>query len=204
MNKISSDAVVYIVDDDAAIRHSLEMLLHSVGHNVKSFASAREFLDSFDSSIPGCLLLDVRMPEISGLDLQQILIKDEIKIPVIIITGHGDVPMAVRAMKEGAVDFIEKPFHDQYLLDSVAKALTKSIEIQQRQNDQIKFNERASRLSPRERQVMEVLVAGKHTKEIASELGISPKTVDVHRGHIMEKMQVKSMVELVRLSMANT
>ncbi len=204
MKKMNSDVMVYIVDDDAAIRRSLEMLLHSVGHKARSYASAREFLDSFDPSIAGCLVLDVRMPEMSGLDLQQMLVQHKIKIPVIIITGHGDVPMAVRAMKEGAVDFIEKPFHDQDLLDSIAKALAKSLEIQQQQNGQAKFRERVSRLSPRERQVMETLVAGKQCKVIASELGISPKTVDVHRSHIMEKMQVKSLVELVRLSMTNT
>lgn len=203
MNKVNSDVLVYIVDDDAAIRHSLEMLMQSVGHKFKSYGSARAFLDSFDPSIPGCLLLDVRMPEISGLDLQHLLNQDKIKIPVIIITGHGDVPMAVRAMKQGAVDFIEKPFHDQNLLDSIAKALAKSLDIQQQQNNQSKYFEQLSKLSPRERQVMEVLVAGKHSKVIASELGISPKTVDVHRGHIMEKMHVKSLVELVRLSMAN-
>ena len=203
MNKMNSDVMVYIVDDDAAIRHSLEMLMQSVGHKAVSYASARAFLDSFDPSIPGCLLLDVRMPEMSGLDLQQVLNHDKIKIPVIIITGHGDLPMAVRAMKEGAVDFIEKPFHDQHLLDSITKALAKSLDIQQQQDSRAIFIERASRLSPRERQVMEVLVTGKHSKEIASELGISPKTVDVHCGHIMEKMQVSSLVELVRLSMAN-
>jgi len=200
---MNSDVMVYIVDDDAAIRHSLEMLMQSVGHKAVSYASARAFLDSFDPSIPGCLLLDVRMPEMSGLDLQQVLNHDKIKIPVIIITGHGDLPMAVRAMKEGAVDFIEKPFHDQHLLDSITKALAKSLDIQQQQDSRAIFIERASRLSPRERQVMEVLVTGKHSKEIASELGISPKTVDVHCGHIMEKMQVSSLVELVRLSMAN-
>lgn len=198
-----SDPVVYIVDDDAAIRHSLEMLLHSVGHKAKSFASARQFLESFDSSASGCLVLDVRMPEMSGLDLQQMLSDQKIKIPVIIFTGHGDVPMAVRALKDGAVDFIEKPFHDQDLLDSIAKALAMSVEIQQQQSGQSKFLERVSSLSPREKEVMEVLIAGKRCKVIASELGISPKTVDVHRGHILEKMQVKSLVDLVRLSMAN-
>jgi len=197
------NVMVHIIDDDAAVRRSLEMLLQSVGHMARSYTSARAFLGSFDPSIPGCLLLDVRMPGMSGLDLQQLLAQDKIKIPVIIITGHGDVPMAVRAMKEGAFDFIEKPFHDQHLLDSVATALAKGVEIQQQQHEQAKFLERVSSLSPRERQVMDVLVAGKHNKVIALELGISPKTVDVHRGHIMEKMQVKSVIELVRLSMAN-
>jgi len=201
---MNSDVMVYIVDDDAAVRRSLAMLMQSVGYKVKSYASAREFLDAFDLSLAGCLVLDVRMPEISGLDLQQMLVQNKIKIPVIIITGHGDVPMAVRAMKEGAVDFIEKPFHDQDLLDSISRAIASSVENQKQRNGQIKFLKLFSSLSPREKQVMETLVAGKQCKVIASELGISPKTVDVHRSHIMEKMQVKSLVELVRLSMANT
>jgi len=200
---MNSEVIVYIVDDDEAIRHSLELLLQSVGQKAKSYASAREFLDSFDPSIPGCLVLDVRMPEMSGMELQQILTEKDIKIPIIIITGHADVPMAVRAIKRGAMDFIEKPFHDQYLLDSIAKALAKSVEILQQQQQQSTFLERASRLSPRERQVMDILITGKNGKAIASELCISPKTVDVHRGHIMEKMQVRSVVELVHLSMSN-
>lgn len=199
-----SDAIVYIIDDDEGIRHSLELLLQSVGKQTKTCTSAQEFLDNYEATKPGCLILDIRMPGMSGLDLQHLLNEQDIQIPTIIITGHGDVPLAVRAMKEGAVDVIEKPFNDQTLLDSLAKAEAKSIEIHETQNSRNRFQENAKQLSPREQEVMNLLIVGKTSKAIAGELNISSKTVDVHRGHIMEKMNVKSVVELARLALNNS
>lgn len=194
------NTVVNVVDDDAAVRHSLGMLMQSVGLKANVYASAREFLDGFDAAVPGCLVVDVRMAEMNGLELQQELMKRGWTTPVIIITGHGDVQMAVRAMKAGAVDFIEKPFHDQQLLDSITAAIARSVERHEAQIKQASFLERLKNLTPREVEVMELLIDGKTSKSISYALGISPKTVDVHRGHIIEKMQVGSIVELVNLS----
>lgn len=200
---MQSDAIVHVVDDDAAICQSLALLMHSVGMNVQCHTSAKAFLDTFDATKPSCLLLDIRMPEMSGMELQQELRRREIQIPVIILTGHANVALAVRAMKAGAMDVIEKPFHDQDLLDSVTTALAKSIEMLQAQHRQTTFLERASLLSPREQEIMNMYINGKCGKAIASDLDISPKTVNVHRGHILEKMQVKSMIELAHLAMQN-
>ena len=194
-----SDVAIYIVDDDEAIRDSLNLLMESVGLNATCFASANAFLDGYDASKPGCLILDVRMPDISGLDLQRILNERQIQIPIVIITGHGDVPIAVRAMKAGAMNVLEKPFNDQALLDAITNAVTKSNEAFEEQNSRAKLKNRAQHLSPREREIMDLLILGKGSKKIAAQLGISPKTVDVHRIHIMEKMEVKSIVELARL-----
>ncbi|WP_455207400.1 response regulator transcription factor [Kaarinaea lacus] len=197
------DVTVYIVDDDEAVRHSLDLLMQSVGLMANCYGSAREFLDAYDASKPGCLILDIRMPEMSGLDLQRVLNENQIQIPVIIITGHGDVPLTVRAMKGGALDVLEKPFNDQALLDAVSKAVAKSNEAFKEQTFRSKFQKRVEYLSPREREIMDMLVVGKGSKEIASQLGISPKTVDVHRVHIMEKMQVRSVIELARFTLNN-
>ena len=193
---MQSDVAIYIVDDDEAIRDSLSFLMQSVGLNETCFASAHAFLDGYDASKPGCLILDVRMPDMSGLDLQRILNEKQIQIPVVIITGHGDVPIAVRAMKAGAMDVLEKPFNDQALLDAITNAITKSNEAFEEQNSRAKLKNRAEHLSPREREIMDLLILGNGSKKIATKLGISPKTVDVHRIHIMEKMEVKSIVEL--------
>ncbi len=197
---MQSDAIIHVVDDDAAIRQSLALLMRSVEINVECYASAKAFLDLFDATKPGCLLLDVRMPEMSGMELQQELKRQNIQIPVIILTGHADVALAVRAMKAGAMDVIEKPFHDQDLLDSVTRAVAKSHEILHMQQKQATFRERAGRLSSRELEVMKMYIDGKCGKAIASDLNISPKTVNVHRSHILEKMQVRSMIELVHLA----
>ena len=198
---MQSDATVHVIDDDAAVCQSLALLMHSVGINVQCHTSAKAFLDTFDATRSGCLLLDIRMPEMSGLELQQELKQRKIQTPVIILTGHADVALAVRAMKAGAMDVIEKPFHDQDLLDSVTKALAQSVEILQTQQKQATFLERASMLSPREQEIMNMYIDGKCGKVIAADLNISPKTVNVHRGHILEKMQVRSMIELVHLAM---
>ncbi|WP_455201109.1 response regulator transcription factor [Kaarinaea lacus] len=198
-----SDVAVYIVDDDAAVRDSLDLLMQSVGLNATCFASAQAFLESYDTSKPGCLILDVRMPEMSGLELQRVLNEKKIQLPIIIITGHGDVPIAVRAMKAGAMDVLEKPFNDQALLDAITKAIDKSSEAFEEQNHRVKFQLRAEHLSPREREIMDLLILGKGSKAIAAQLGISSKTVDVHRIHIMEKMEVKTVVELARLAVSS-
>jgi len=196
---MKTQVIVYVVDDDAAVRHSLGLLLQSVGLMIRSYASAREFLDAYDDTKPGCLILDVRMPDMSGLDLQQVLVKKGINIATIIITGHGDIPLAVRAMKAGAMDVIEKPFNDQTLLDSITKAVSSSSEIHQRQLERASVQKMIDHLSPREHDIMHLLTQGKNSKEIASQLGISSKTVDVHRTHVMEKMRVKTVVQLARL-----
>jgi two-component system response regulator FixJ len=199
---MSSKATVYIVDDDAGVRHSLDLMMQSVGLKAKCFSTAQQFLKNVNPSRPGCVVLDVRMPDMSGLVLQQELNKRRIRLPVIIITGHADVPMAVSAMKAGALDFIEKPFRDQTLLDSISRAITESVELLEEQQQQTDTNRLLGQLSSREREVLDLLVEGKGSKQIAAVLGISSKTVDVHRGHILEKMGVRSVVELVRLVMA--
>ncbi len=193
---MSGDPSIFVIDDDQTLRGSLRWLLESLRHNVQTYASAREFLSAYDPVQPGCLVLDVRMPEISGLQLQEILTQRGIRIPVIMITGHGDVSMAVRAMKAGALDFIEKPFNDQELLDRVQQAL--AMDARQRREEaqrQIAI-ERLELLTPREREVLEKVVSGKHNKVIAAELGISMKTVEAHRAKVMEKMAVNSAAEL--------
>jgi two-component system, LuxR family, response regulator FixJ len=194
--------IVFIVDDDEAVRESLQLLLESAGHRVRSFASGGEFLTAMPSSEDGCLIIDVRMPGISGLDVQERLRVDRITLPVIVITGHGDVPLAVRAMKAGAVDFVEKPFTEEAILAAVERAL----EIARRKHevgiDAADAEARLSPLSEREHEVLRLLIAGKQNKVIAYELGISPRTVEIHRARVMEKTQVRSLSELVRLAMA--
>lgn len=196
-----SDPTVFVVDDDPAIRESLRWLIESVGLRVQTFATAQEFLDAYNSDMPGCLVLDVRMPGISGLDLQSELSSRHITIPIIIITGHAEVPVAVRALKAGAMDFIEKPFSDQLLLDRVRRAIEADAEARRAQGEQAAVSARLALLTPREREVMELVIAGKANKVIAAELGLSPKTVEVHRAHVMKKMQVDSLADLVRLGM---
>lgn len=191
---------VYIVDDDEAVREALSLLVRSVGLNVESHPSAQSFLDAYNGSRPACLVLDVRMPGMSGLDLQDRLRALDITLPVIIMTGHGDVPMAVRAMKAGAVDFVEKSsYNGQALLDRIQVALTRDREGQRRSVLQRKVNDRTATLTPRERQIMELFVGGKPAKTIAYELGLSTKTVETHRTKLLDKMGVRSLVELTRM-----
>ena len=195
-----SEPIVFIVDDDKAVQQSLSMLVETVGLNAQTYSRAEDFLDAYDPAQAGCLLLDVRMPGMSGLELQSKLAAEGINIPIIIVTGHSDVPMAVEAVKAGAIDFIEKPFRDQVLLDDIQKALEQDALDRREQTERADIEAKKALLTPREREVMELLVVGKSNKVIAYELGISQKTVDFHRAHIIEKMQVGSVVELVRLT----
>jgi two-component system, LuxR family, response regulator FixJ len=193
------DPNIFVVDDDETLRGSLRWLLESLKLNVQTYASAHEFLSTYDPVQPGCLLLDVRMPEISGLQLQDMLKKRRIRIPIIIITGHSDVSMAVRAMKAGALDFIEKPFNDQELLECVQRALAMDARQRGEESQQRIAVERLESLTPREREVLEKVVCGKLNKIIAAELGISMKTVEAHRAKVMEKMGAHSAFELAKV-----
>ncbi len=199
---MSMEPIVFVVDDDQAIRRSLKWLIESVGLQVETYASADEFMRSYYPGRAGCLLLDVRMPGMSGLELQEHFARNDIHIPIIIITGHGDVPMAVRAMKAGAIDFIDKPFNDELLLESIRNAL--AIDQQQRefQSRRAEIATRLAHLTPREHEVMEMVTEGRSNKEIAMDLGVSAKTVEVHRARVMEKMEAGSLAELVRMVMA--
>lgn len=190
---------VFIVDDDQAVRESLEDLLDSVGINTRVFTSALDFLAAYSSDEPGCLVLDVRMPGMSGLELQQELNRQEIPLPVIILTGHGDVPMAVQAMKQGALDFIQKPFRDQDLLDQINHALHCSSGQCAKQHHIEEIKQRIQTLTRREHQIMQMIVAGKANKVIAIELDLSQRTVEVHRANVMHKLQVCSVADLVRV-----
>jgi len=195
-------AIVHIVDDDKAIRDSLGMLMKSVGFEARAYDSAESFLNEADLYAPGCLIADIRMQGMSGLELQQLLNNKDIKMPVIIITGHGDVPMAVQAMHAGAIDFLEKPYDNELLVTRIKQCLSEVTESQ----DTLRFvadaKTRLSRLTPRERQVMNLLVAGKHNKVIAQELSISVRTAEAHRAKVMKKLRAESLSDIVRLSMA--
>ncbi len=198
---IPSEATVFVVDDDAAVRDSLRWLLESVGLRVQTYDSGQSFLAAFDPDQPGCLVLDVRMPGMSGLELQERLNHLDATLPVIIITGHSDVPMAVRAMKAGAFDFIEKPFSDQLLMDQVHGAIEQHVRRRAERSVQADLRRRIDTLSPREKTVMEMVVSGMSNKTIAAELGLSQKTVEVHRAHVMAKIEADSLADLVRYSL---
>ena len=196
-----SDRSVLIVDDDADVRESLRALLESGGYSVREFDNAHKVLADSTISQGACLIADIRMPDMDGLQLQEELNRRQIGLPVIIITGHGDVPLAVRAMKAGAVDFLEKPFDGEFMLDTVRRALALS----ERTRDQAALAQLATSrvvlLTPREKEVLEHLVAGHSNKIIAYELTISPRTVEIHRGHLMEKMQARSLSNLVQMAL---
>ncbi len=196
------EPVVFVVDDDRAARESLSWLIGSVHLRVQSFASAAEFLAAYPPGRPGCVIADVRMPGLSGLDLQAELRRRGIDLPVIVVTGHGDVPMAVRAMKAGAVDFVEKPFNDQVLIDLVQNAVKQSLASRRNEREKREWRARLEQLTPRERQVLDMIAAGESNKNIAHALGISEKTVEAHRAHVMDKMQAKSFAELMKLVIA--
>lgn len=192
------EPLVYVVDDDEAVRDSLTLLLKAVGLTGQAFSSAAEFLNHYDPEQHGCLVADIRMPGMSGLDLQDELNRGGAQIPLIFITGHGDVPMAVDAMKSGALDFIEKPFRDQDLLDRVQQALAWDKERRIENLKTLAIRERLATLTPRETEVMECVVQGQANKVIAMDLGVSQRTVEIHRARVMEKMAVRSVAKLVR------
>lgn len=200
MNK-PADALVHIVDDDAAIRDSLSFLMKSVGLQHVCYESANDFLEQFDAERSGCIVLDIRMPGMSGLELQETLNGKKSITPIIFITGHGDVPMAVEAMRSGAVDFLQKPFRDQELLDRINNAMEADREAREELKQQATLRDRFERLTPREKEVMEHVVAGKANKVIAFDLNVSQRTVEIHRARVMEKMQAKSLAHLVRMHM---
>jgi FixJ family two-component response regulator len=195
-----ADAIVFVVDDDASVRQSLKNLVNSVGLRVEAFASAQEFLRSKLMDAPGCLVLDVRLPGLSGLDLQKRMADAGIKIPIILITGHGDIPMTVQAMKAGAVEFLTKPFRDQDLLDAIQQALDHNRTAREQRAEIEELRSRLDSLTPREQQVMGLVVAGLLNKQIAGELGTSETTIKIHRRQVMEKMGAGSLAELVRMA----
>ena len=193
------EPTVFVVDDDPGVGDSIRLLLRSVGLPSKTFLSANEFLAAYDPERAGCLVLDVRMPGMSGLDLQARLQEMESTLPIIFVTAHGDVPMAVNAVKAGAVDFIQKPFRDQELLDKIQEALEADVRIRAQRGDLVEIRGRLETLTPRETEVLVLVVEGKPNKNIARALGISQRTVEIHRARVMEKMQVRSVSKLVQL-----
>ena len=195
-----TDATVFVVDDDAPMRESLKNLIRSVGLRAELFASAQEFLRSKRPDVPSCLVLDVRMPGLSGLDLQRRTTEVGMEIPIVFITGHGDIPMSVRAMKAGAVEFLTKPYRDQDLLDAIQEALERDRKAREQRAAMEELRSRFASLTPREREVMARVVAGLLNKQIGAELGTSETTVKIHRHQVMEKMGAGSLPELVRMA----
>lgn len=194
------DSIVFVVDDDSSVREAIESLIQSVGLRVETFETAQEFLRSKRPDVPGCVVLDVRLPGLSGLDLQRELAAHGIKLPVIFITGHGDIPMSVRAMKAGALEFLTKPFRDQDLLDAIQQALERDRTARQHQMETTELRERFDSLTSREREVMGLVVSGLLNKQIAGELGTSEVTIKIHRSQVMKKMGAGSLAELVRMT----
>ncbi len=191
---------MFIVDDDISMRGALIRLIRSVGLHVEAFSTAREFLRQKEPEVPACLVLDVRLPGLSGMELQKEMASANCRIPIIFITGHGDVPMSVRAMKAGAVDFITKPFRDQDLLDAIQHAINQDTEALRRRSELVELRSRYETLTSREREVMGLVVRGLLNKQAAAELGTSEITVKIHRGQMMKKMQVESVADLVRVA----
>jgi FixJ family two-component response regulator len=193
------EQTVFIVDDNQAVRHSLSLLLESVDLSTRTFASAQEFLEVFDTAQPGCLILDIRMPGMSGMELAKQLRERDATLPIIFITAHGDVPMAVEAMKLGALDFVQKPFRDQDILERIYRALEQDKQQRQAAREITDIRARMERLSARERQILQHIMAGRANKAIAAELHLSPRTVELHRASLMEKMEASSLALLVQM-----
>ena len=194
------DPMVFIVDDDLSVRRSTERLVHAAGLKVQTFTSAKEFLKNARFEGPACLVLDVRMPGLSGMDLQQELARSGVQIPIIFITGHGDIPMSVRAMKAGAVEFLTKPFRSRGLLDAIRAALERDRSAHKERSETGELRQRHEQLTPREREVMALVVAGLLNKQVASELATTERTIKFHRAHIMQKMHAESLADLVRMA----
>jgi FixJ family two-component response regulator len=197
---MSDTGVVHIIDDDASLRGALDSLLRSIGLRTQVFGSVREFLDARVGDAPGCIVSDVRLPGMSGLDLQSQLSDLGIQLPIILITGHGDIPMSVRAMKAGAVDFLPKPFRDQDMIDAVSTAIERDRKRRLADEDVARIRDRFATLSPREQQVMTLVTAGKMNKQVAGDLGLSEITVKIHRGAAMRKMNARTLADLVRMA----
>jgi two-component system, LuxR family, response regulator FixJ len=198
---MTTEATVHVVDDDEAIRDSLALLLGAAGFSVATYPSAEAFLITAPQG-PGCLVIDVRMPGMGGLELQEELIRRGRRIPIIVVTGHAEVPLAVKAMKAGAVDFVEKPFDEQTIVASIRRAFDLGIEVAREEAEGSQIGRRLAQLTPREREVLEALVAGKPNKIIAYELSISPRTVEIHRARVMEKMAARTLSDLVRMALS--
>jgi len=200
---MSLEATVFVVDDDPDVRAGIRDLIQSLDMKIETYASGREFLDAYDPSRPGCLVLDIRMPDLSGVQIQSEFAEKDIDIPIIFITGHGDVPMAVRAMQNGAIDFLEKPFREQVLLDRIHQAISKDQQTRRQKAEFKDVQARYAMLTPKARVVMNLAVLGKSSRRIAAELGLSPKTIHFHLARILDTMQVDTTVELARLAITS-
>lgn len=198
---IKAEPTVYVVDDDPSFRKSLRWLIESVGLKVATYGSGREFLENCHFESPGCVVLDVRMPGMSGLELQEILRERGVDLPILIVTAYGDVPMAVRAMKAGALDFFEKPFSDQVLLDHIQHAIQRDLQNKQNRAEYVRIKALIDQLTPREQEVMELVINGMSSKEIAAKLNVSFKTIEAHRAKIMKKTQARSVPNLIRMNL---
>ena len=197
-------ATVMVVDDDTGVRNAMRLLLKSVGLESALYPSAQEFLAAYQPAQPGCLVLDIRMPGMSGLELQEQLNLRGAVIPVIFMTGHGDIPMAVEAMQHGAFDFLQKPFRDQDLLDRIQRAIAKDGELRKSLGEHERIRTHLESLTPREREVLDLMTKGKQNKAIAQDLGVSPRTIEIHRARVMEKMGAQSVAELVHMMLSQS